>query len=150
MDQLDPLRLPDRPGPVDLVDPRCLDRLYHPFPQRDREAPEALEAPQVPETNRNHSIRASAETDNIFCMSPVLPFRDCVGWRRASRSKGNVHNLSGQAQSTRLCPLRDLSVFRAVLSFWSATVGAMAHTNRVVQSSQLHPSMQSRMNSLTR
>jgi hypothetical protein len=63
MDLLDPLRLPDLPGRVDLVDlvdPRCLDRLYRLLPQRGLEAPEALQVPQVPETNRNHLIRASS------------------------------------------------------------------------------------------
>jgi hypothetical protein len=59
MDLLDPLRLPDLPDLPGLVDPRCLDRLYRPLPQRGPEVPEALEAPQVPETNRNHLIRAS-------------------------------------------------------------------------------------------
>jgi hypothetical protein len=63
MDPLDLLRrldLQGLPDLVDLVDPRCLDRLYHPFPQRGPEALEGLEAPRVPETNRNHSIPASS------------------------------------------------------------------------------------------
>jgi hypothetical protein len=84
MDLLGPLRRPDLPDLPDLVDPRCLDRLYRPLPQRGPEGPEAPEAPQAPETNRkplNPSVITKTETDNIFCMTSVLPFRNCVGPR---------------------------------------------------------------------
>jgi len=53
----DPLSLLRRPDPLDLLVLRRQDHLYRPLLPQDPEVPEALLAP---ETNRNHSTRASS------------------------------------------------------------------------------------------